>query len=280
MGRGRTSATITRAPHDSQNPYKSVRRATFEGSGLSFEARGVMAYLLMKPDNWRIDIADLMREGEIGRDKTYKIINELITHRYLERVDDRDKGKFGGATYLLYESPYPEKPEMVEPLPEKPYPVLPDTEKPLPVKPTQTNKEDSTKYEKSTKEGIVERTPGQEVYAALCEALGWDYRTILEKDRIDVAQTARTLMDAEYTVEDIRRFMVEIWFRDWRWEKHGQRPTLAQLRQEIGKLRASVPEQAPRASPASSATNAASNRAAVANVFAKLRAQQGGSPHG
>lgn len=89
-------------------------------------------------------------------------------------------------------------------------------------------------------------TPQQAMYGAICEALGWDYHVIAEKDKVQVAQAVKILTKANYTVEDIGRFMVDIWFHDFRWEKFQQRPTLGQLRQEIGKLRAGVPETVPR----------------------------------
>lgn len=90
-------------------------------------------------------------------------------------------------------------------------------------------------------------TPQQAMYGAICEALGWDYHVIAERERVRVAQTVKILSKAEpaYTVDDIRHFMTQIWFRDWRWEKHGQYPTLEQLRQEIGKTRSLVPAAAP-----------------------------------
>lgn len=84
-------------------------------------------------------------------------------------------------------------------------------------------------------------TPQQELFGAVCEAIGWDYKVLSEKDKGQVAQACGILAREKYTVDDIRRFMVDVWFHDWRWEKHGQRPTLGQLRQEIGKLRAGIP---------------------------------------
>lgn len=106
------------------------------------------------------------------------------------------------------------------------------------------------KEEKKVKENTATQektlTPQQAMYGAICEALGWDYHTITEKDQVRVAQAVKILSKANYTVDDIRRFMLEVWFHDWRWEKYSQRPTLEQLRQDIGKLRAGVPETVPR----------------------------------
>jgi hypothetical protein len=79
------SATILRAPKNKRNPYTSVRRATFEDRGLSWEARGLLAYLLVKPDDWEIQVADLIDASPGGRDKVYRILNELEAHGYVER---------------------------------------------------------------------------------------------------------------------------------------------------------------------------------------------------
>lgn len=87
--------------------------------------------------------------------------------------------------------------------------------------------------------------PQQEMFGAICEAIGWDHRTLSKEDKGQVAQACGILSKANYTVDDIRRFMIEIWFKDWRWEKHGEYPTLKVLRQEIGKLRSTTPGVAP-----------------------------------
>lgn len=88
-------------------------------------------------------------------------------------------------------------------------------------------------------------TPQQEMFGAVCEAIGWDYKTLSKEDQGQIAQAVGILTKANYTVDDIRRFMTEVWFNDWRWEKEHQHPTLKQLRQEIGKIRSSLASVAP-----------------------------------
>jgi DNA-binding MarR family transcriptional regulator len=146
-----SSQTIRRANKDSQNPFKAIRRATFEDNRLSFEARGVLAYILVKPDDWQMQVADLMRQGDMGRDKAYRIINELIETGYCERVEEREKGRIVGYSYLIHE----------EPLPEKPYTAQPLTAQPLTENKDYTNKENTTKEEYYTKEekGLAAKPP-------------------------------------------------------------------------------------------------------------------------
>jgi len=98
---------IQRATHNAQNLYFSLRRATAQDTRLSFEARGMLIYLLSKPDDWQLQIADLMREGVLGRNRVYRLIKELIEARYIARTFTRDDKKHvQGVIYLVYEEPY------------------------------------------------------------------------------------------------------------------------------------------------------------------------------
>lgn len=119
--------SIVRAPRDGENPYCMIRRATLQDDSLSYEARGVLAYLLSKPRNWRVVIADLMRGGSVGRDKVYRILRELEARRYVERHPIRKDGKWAGFEYYVFETPLPEKPDTEKPYTGKPRPVKPDT---------------------------------------------------------------------------------------------------------------------------------------------------------
>lgn len=236
--------TIKRATKDADHPYRIMSKALFEDSSLSFEAKGVLGYILVKPDDWEVSISDLMRVGSIGRDKAYKIIDELMGKGYCERVENRKGGKFASYTYLIHESPLPENPYTVDPpLPEKPY-----TGKPLPVFQEHTNKEIELNN-KTTKvvlpaepdtppEPEKEPTEHQQMFGKVCEIVGWDYRVIDKDAKGQIAQTIGILKEGGYTLEHLNRFGKEVWANDWRWTKHRQRPSLKELRSEIGKLSA------------------------------------------
>lgn len=98
--------------------YFSVSRQTAQDNRLSFEARGILFYLLSKCDSWQVRVDDLRREGGCGRDKIYRVLKELTDAGYLRQEMKKDgKGRWIKGDYLVYETP--------QPLPEKP-----DTEKP------------------------------------------------------------------------------------------------------------------------------------------------------
>lgn len=85
--------------------YVIVDNALFEDARLSWEARGVMGYLLSKPDNWQVRTYDLKLHGPAGAHKIGRILNELEQAGYLrrERVALPD-GTFDWIT-AVYEAP-------------------------------------------------------------------------------------------------------------------------------------------------------------------------------
>lgn len=103
--------TIIRGKHDSDNPYFVASRASAQDEQLTYDARGLLFYLLSKPDDWVIRIDDLRRAG-CGRDKVYRIIDELVKAGYMTPRSKRqdDKGRWIWTPHRLYERPYPENP--------------------------------------------------------------------------------------------------------------------------------------------------------------------------
>lgn len=117
--------------------FALIPNAVAEDERLTFEARGLLCYLLAKPNNWKVVIGDIQRAGGIGRDKAYKLLKELRETGYVHLDVQRDANKrISSQQYVVYDCaiperlPLPEKPEMAKPLPEKP-----EQEKPFPEKP-------------------------------------------------------------------------------------------------------------------------------------------------
>lgn len=80
-------------------------------------------------------------------------------------------------------------------------------------------------------------TPQQEYFSALCWVIGWDHKTITKDQSGQVAQTVGVLQKAGYSKDDLRTFWSDVWAKDWRWEKKKQRPTLTEVRADIGKIK-------------------------------------------
>lgn len=112
--------SIIRVSHNKENPYVLLNKKFLEGSLLSLRAKGLLAYLLSKPDNWTIRVPHLIREMKEGRDAIQATLKELEIQGYLVRSRAQDKkGKFRGWETIVFETPqqsnlirFPEKPSI------------------------------------------------------------------------------------------------------------------------------------------------------------------------
>ena len=75
--------SIIRVVKDSK--YFAASNEPFNDERLSWEARGVMGYLLSKPDNWQVMFSDLVNSGPAGIKVITRILKELQEYGYLER---------------------------------------------------------------------------------------------------------------------------------------------------------------------------------------------------
>jgi hypothetical protein len=106
-----------------------IDQRAVEDTRLSWAARGLLGYLLSRPEDWKVLVKDLQRRGDLGRDGIYKLLKELRTTGYLRFEQARDsQGRIRGGTYYVHEAPNPPHPDM-------PDTALPDRAAPSPVKP-------------------------------------------------------------------------------------------------------------------------------------------------
>lgn len=112
--RPRTIFRCESRPHG----FVCIDRRTAEDEGLSFAARGLLIYLLAKPDDWGVSVTDIRRRGGLGKTRVYQLVEELMAAGYLERVQERvERGRFARTVYRVYERPRSELPNAVEPVP-------------------------------------------------------------------------------------------------------------------------------------------------------------------
>lgn len=121
-----SSPHLIRAVHDKENPYVMLNKQAMRDPQLSLEAVGLWARILCHKDDWTIHVTQLMKANKCGKEKMYRILNELITHGYAYCLRDRQKGKYGKTTWFIFESqmskddiqkmfPHPEKPDTAKP---------------------------------------------------------------------------------------------------------------------------------------------------------------------
>lgn len=131
--------TIFRRAKDRDNPYAMIDRAIFEDEALSWKAKGLLGYLLSRPDDWVTRMSDLKKRSKDGIDGTRSAVCELESAGYLKRYRERDEqGQFKGFVVEVHEIPVPED-ERTSIAYESPPSGFPRVEKPALEKPTQEN---------------------------------------------------------------------------------------------------------------------------------------------
>lgn len=83
--------------------FVQISNIPIQDSSLSWEARGMLTYLMSLPEDWEISQADLVnRCRQAKRSKTSRIFNELIKAGYIVKERERQEaGKFKGFVYLV-----------------------------------------------------------------------------------------------------------------------------------------------------------------------------------
>jgi uncharacterized phage protein (TIGR02220 family) len=96
-------ATIKRAKRDT--PFVIIDKTALQDNRLSWKAKGLLAYLLSLPDDWKVYVKELSKHATDGRDATNTAIKELIKVGYItrERVRGED-GQFTGWDYTVTEN--------------------------------------------------------------------------------------------------------------------------------------------------------------------------------
>jgi hypothetical protein len=85
--------------------FSIIRNDTVRDARLSFGARGVLTYLLTKPDDWEVRSQDLVQQSPHGEDAILRMLKELETCGYLSRWRERNKhGRYEWRT-VVYENP-------------------------------------------------------------------------------------------------------------------------------------------------------------------------------
>jgi len=101
---GIEAAMIIRTP--GRDRYVIISKVPLEDERLSWKARGLLAYLLSKPDNWSVIVAHLVKQAPDGRSAVMAGLQELETAGYLVRKRTRDdEGRYDGTDSEIYEEP-------------------------------------------------------------------------------------------------------------------------------------------------------------------------------
>jgi hypothetical protein len=75
-----------------ENPYSQIDRAAINDPGLSLRATGLLAWVLAKPDDWRIDARHIATVKADGYKSVVSALRELRQAGYITRERVRDQG--------------------------------------------------------------------------------------------------------------------------------------------------------------------------------------------
>ena len=88
-----------------ENPFAQIDKRLINDQNISWKSKGILIYLLSKPNNWIARLSDIIKHSTDGRDAVRSAINELIKAGYIARVQLKENGKFSGVEYQIYEAP-------------------------------------------------------------------------------------------------------------------------------------------------------------------------------
>lgn len=260
MTKRNPAINIIRVEHDKTNPFFMMVRSTAQDETLSWDALGVLTYLLSKPDDWTVMVPDLQKR--CGRDKAKKILAELEAAKYLtvdHKVHDGE-GKFAPNAYKVNETPFTENPSTVKPCTENPLTENPQVHS-IDRQDTDSQKKESTDIKDSAasadtppisdshtveeKESVADKAteyvnavkPRNLTMDAICTAFGIDpggYAQLLCKQLTGVTDNLKGKR-LEYLINDPPMNAVEILAtRDWygtdtRYKEKGSLPQTAEI---------------------------------------------------
>ncbi|WP_131784008.1 replication protein [Legionella gresilensis] len=127
--------------HKKNQNFVILDKTCLQDNHLSWGAKGLHAYLMSLPDDWRVRVSDLQTRATNGRDSVRSLLMELGQAGYISKSACRNttSGKFEGLEYVVYEVPQP-KNDVETPEPENTFLAINlSPENPAPGNPTSAN---------------------------------------------------------------------------------------------------------------------------------------------
>lgn len=71
--------------------FVMMDKSFLEDTRLSYKAKGILAYLLSKPDNWKVIVGNLVNYSTDGKSSVYAGLKELKEYGYYEKIPIRNE---------------------------------------------------------------------------------------------------------------------------------------------------------------------------------------------
>ena len=105
-----------RVEKDADNPYVMINKIFLNDPRLSFKAKGILAYLLSKPDHWKTRAGDLANHATNGKGSIYSGLNELKKYGYATyKKEIGEDGQYTAGVWTIYETPHTGNPDVDNP---------------------------------------------------------------------------------------------------------------------------------------------------------------------
>ena len=86
--------------------FVQIDAEAIENSQLSWKAKGILTYILSKPDTWEVYLSDIVKHSTDKKDSVNSGLLELIENGYITRTERRNaKGQKNGYEYTTADYP-------------------------------------------------------------------------------------------------------------------------------------------------------------------------------
>jgi hypothetical protein len=109
------SKTIFRVEKNADNPFVMIDRRPIENPKLSWRAKGILTYLVSRPDNWIVRLGDLIKRSPDGLYAVRAALKELTKAGHITRKEEREGGRFKQYVLQVHELPLIDLSQAVEP---------------------------------------------------------------------------------------------------------------------------------------------------------------------
>lgn len=89
-----------------EDPFIQIDKAVYENEYISYKAKGILTYLMGRPEDWVIYETEIAKHTPEGIKSIRSGINELIKYGYVIKTTIRNKkGQFMANEWLVYDIP-------------------------------------------------------------------------------------------------------------------------------------------------------------------------------
>jgi hypothetical protein len=204
--------TVFRVAKNADNPFVMIDRRPIENPNLSWKAKGILVYLLSRPDDWVIRFRDLVNRSTDGAHMVRAAMSELKKVGHIKVTTERENGRITRWVYQVYEIPLVENQEVEKQQVKK--------------RASTNNKVVTKKKDTDIKEGASANPPQPPEIVIFKNVVEHYPKKFQRQTVIDAVKKIGVRLGREVTTEDLQPFFVAwgrvsandwslVWLTDW-----------------------------------------------------------------